>query len=251
MNQPLRIKKTSVVQQAIERLKSYVSELSLAGVSRLPSEAELTGFLGISRLTVREALVVLERDGFVTRSHGKSTIINGFIQRLRCRIDINRDIDAFLESKGHRTHSEVLSHAWRAAGPEEAERLGIVEGAELLVVKKVFMADEIAVALYIDRVPRSLFRHERFNPDDFVKSMFPLVEETCGCRITHDVVEIAPTTADKKLSELFAVPPRSPILRADVLEYTDEGIAVMYNTEFYHDKFIRFTLCRTIQYATT
>jgi GntR family transcriptional regulator len=250
MTKPLRIRKTSAVQQAIEGLKAYVSERSLGGDSRLPSEAELSELLGISRLTIREAMLVLERDGLITRSHGKSTVINGFLRRLTCRIDTERDIDSFLESQGYRTHAKVLSHCWRASTAPEAEKLGIAEGDELLVVEKVFMADSMPVALYVDRVPRGLFRHEGFSPEDFPKSMFPLVEEACRCHITHDVLELAPITADARLAELFGLPRRAPILRADVLEYDDDGRAVMFNTEYYHDKFIRFTLCRTIHFSS-
>jgi len=142
----LRIRKTSAVQQAIEGLKAYIRECSLSGASRLPSEADLSGILGISRLTIREALVVLERDGLVTRSHGKSTVINGFLRHLPCRIDTDRDIDAFLEAQGYKTHARVLSHCWRTATAREAAKLGISEGAQLLVVEKIFMADAMPVA---------------------------------------------------------------------------------------------------------
>lgn len=246
----LRIRKTSAVQQAIEGLKTFIRERSLSGDSRLPSEAELSGILGISRLTIREALVVLERDGLVTRSHGKSTVINGFLRHLPCRIDTDRDIDAFLEAQGYRTHARVLSHCWRAATTQEAAKLGVSEGEQLLVVEKVFMADAMPVALYVDRVPRRFFRQEDFSSDDFAGSMFRLVEDACRCHITHDVLELTPTTADTKIAALFAVPRRAPILRTDVLEYADDGRVVMYNTEYYHDKFIRFTLCRTIHFSS-
>ncbi len=246
----LRIHKTSAVQQAIEGLKIYIRDRSRGGAARLPSEAELSGILGISRLTIREALVVLERDGLVTRSHGKATVINGFLRHLSCRIDTDRDIDAFLESQGYKTHSRVLSHRWRASTAHEASRLDIDAGEEILVVEKVFMADTLPVALYVDRVPRRLQRDESFSEQDFAGSMFPLVEDACRCRITHDVVELAPTLADVRIAALFSVQRRAPILRTDVLEYAEDGRVIMYNTEYYHDTFIRFTLCRTIQFSS-
>ena len=70
------------------------------------------------------------------------------------------------------------------------------------------------------------------------------------CRITHDVVELAPTLADVRIAALFSVQRRAPILRTDVLEYAEDGRVIMYNTEYYHDTFIRFTLCRTIQFSS-
>jgi GntR family transcriptional regulator len=250
MVQSLRVNKTSAVQQAVDSLRSYIQARAQAGDTRLASETELTKSLGISHLTLREALVLLERDGLITRAHGKSTLINGFIRHLPCRIDTERDIDTFLEAQGYSTHSKVLKYEWRAAAKDEASKLEIDEGAPLLVVEKVFMADDMPVALYVDRVPRALFGREDFTVEDFANSMFTLVEEACQCHITHDVLEIAPVLADKRISELFVVPRRAPLLRADVLEYSEDGKAVMYNTEFYHDKFIRFTLCRTIHFSS-
>jgi len=245
----MRVRKTSAVQQAIDGLKTYIRGCG-PGTTQLPSEAEFSEILGISRLTVREAMLILERDGLITRSHGKRTVINGFLGHLKCRIDTDRDIDTFLESQGYKTHAQVLSHNWRAATAFEAEKLGISEGDELLVVEKIFMADAIPVALYLDRVPRRLFLHEDFSPEDFGRSMFTLVEEACRCSITHDVLELAPIIADNRVAALFKVPRRTPILRADVLEFDDDGRAVMFNTEYYHDRLIRFTLCRTIQFTS-
>ena len=245
-----RVKKTSAVRQAMESLKSYIYERNAIGEPCLPSEAELAEILGTSRLTVREALAVLERDGLITRAHGKSTVINGFVQHLPCRIDTGREIDAFLESKGYSTRSSVLSHCWRPAEEGEAEKLKIARGDELLVVEKVFFAGDTPVALYIDRIPRALFIHEDFSEKDLENSMFALVEDACRCRLGHDVLELVPVTADKRIATLFGVPRRAPILRTDVLEYDEDGRVVMYNTEFYHDQFIRFTVCRSISYSS-
>lgn len=245
-----KVQKLSAVQQALENLRAYIYEADARGERRLPSEEELAQQLGISRMTVREVLAVLERDGVIARSQGKGTVINSFVRQLKSRIDTSREIDTFLLDNGYQISSRVLDFTWRRAEKEEADKLGISEGEEILVVKKVFMADAITAAFYVDRTPRSLFKHENFSEQDLEKSMFAFIENICEQQITHDVLEIIPAVADKNLSRIFNVPILTPLLRLDVLEYGEKGMPLMYNSEYYTDKFIRFTLCRNVAFMS-
>lgn len=249
-NNVKKIQKFSAVQQALESLRKYISDANARNEHRLPSEEELAQQLGISRLTVREALAVLESDGVIARSQGKGTVINSFVPRLTSRIDTSREIDTFLQDNGYKTSSRVLGFAWRQADKDEATKLGISEGEDILVVKKVFMADAIVAAFYVDRTPRSLFRHEDFTEQDLEKSMFTFIENICNRQITHDVLEIIPVVSDEELSKVFNVPLLTPLLRLDVLEYAEDGVPLMYNSEYYTDKFIRFTLCRNVAFTS-
>ncbi len=47
---------------------------------KLPPERELAGILGVTRPTLREVLQRLSRDGWLTITHGKPTIINDYIK---------------------------------------------------------------------------------------------------------------------------------------------------------------------------
>lgn len=55
------------------QIKNLIEDGSLTCGTKLPSELELAGRFGVSRNTVREALLVLEYMGFVKISKGKST----------------------------------------------------------------------------------------------------------------------------------------------------------------------------------
>ena len=46
--------------------------------SKLPGERKLAEMLGVTRPTLREALRRLERDGWFTVNHGKSTVVNDY-----------------------------------------------------------------------------------------------------------------------------------------------------------------------------
>ncbi|GAA1189221.1 FadR/GntR family transcriptional regulator [Streptomyces hebeiensis] len=64
-------------EQVLDRLRSYVAEADLAAGDRLPPERELAQRLGVSRASVKQAIVVLEVQGLVEVRHGGGTYLTG------------------------------------------------------------------------------------------------------------------------------------------------------------------------------
>ena len=75
MKNNLRMKPLEYAEQSI--LKDILDGVYLPG-SRLPSEREFAERLGVTRPTLREALGRIERDGWITIQHGKSTVVNNY-----------------------------------------------------------------------------------------------------------------------------------------------------------------------------
>ncbi|MHB1654591.1 MAG: GntR family transcriptional regulator [Desulfitobacteriaceae bacterium] len=243
-----KVRKSTAVLDALEIMRDFIASMVESGEHRLPSEEELATQLGISRLTVREAMTVLEREGVVVRFQGRGTLINHFVQRLTSRIDFAREIGKFIEEAGYTPSVDEVAFEWRLSTQDEASKLCLEEEQELLVVEKRFLADGEPAAFCIDRIPKSLFQQTDFTAHDLTKAIFPFVEQRCLCHLTHDVIEIIPVVAHEKLAKLLNVDVGSPLIRIDAVEYSAEGNPVMYNTEFYVDQFCRFTLCRSVAY---
>jgi GntR family transcriptional repressor for pyruvate dehydrogenase complex len=62
-------------EQVLERLRAYVSAGGLQAGERLPPERELAQRLGVSRASVKQAIVVLEVQGLVEVRHGGGTYL--------------------------------------------------------------------------------------------------------------------------------------------------------------------------------
>jgi GntR family transcriptional regulator, transcriptional repressor for pyruvate dehydrogenase complex len=67
--------RSRLYEQLVERLLSLIKELELKPGDRLPPERELAAGLGVSRASVRQALVVLEVQGLVEVRHGEGAIL--------------------------------------------------------------------------------------------------------------------------------------------------------------------------------
>ncbi len=241
-----KVNRKTTVQRILENLREYINNTDSP---ILPNEGELAKQLGVSRLTVREAITVLEREGSVSRVQGKGTLVNSFVTKLENRVDLGSDIEGVLRSHGYNVTFEVIDLEFRVADEVEASKLELETGDEILVVKKLLCANDMVAAVYIDRVPAKLLKTRDIDKKMMEPSIFPIVEELCDCSITHDVLEIYPKISDEETSSLFKVPNCTPLLAFDVLEYTEDSTALMYNTEYYTDKFITFTLCRNVAYT--
>lgn len=240
-----KVNKVSAVQKALENIRKYIEESS---IKILPSEDEISQSLGVSRLTVREAITVLEKEGVVSRVQGKGTLVNSFVTKLDNRIDSGSDIEGALKKHGYDVRFEVLSLEYKIASEYEQAQMGIDDEGEILVIEKVLYANDKPVAVYIDRIPKNNLKSIDFSKDDFIPTIFPIVERLCGLNISHDVVKIKATGCNEKLSKIFDLKLDTPLISFEVLEYTREGAVVMYNTEHYTGEFVDFTICRNVAY---
>ena len=92
-------KKSPLARTVGEKLLEIMRTLP-EGVRRLPSEEELCGLLEVSRATLREALSLLDRAGFITKRHGVGNIVNPSVLGSPMRFDAEVNLRRMLESGG-------------------------------------------------------------------------------------------------------------------------------------------------------
>lgn len=78
MSEALRpLSRPRLYEQVVRRLREHVAGSELRAGDRLPPERELAERLGVSRASVRQAIVVLEVQGLVEVRHGGGTYLRG------------------------------------------------------------------------------------------------------------------------------------------------------------------------------
>lgn len=92
--------------QLAGRLAASISEGQLSPGSKLPTEAELMSAYGVSRITVRQAIQMLTRNGQVTAHRGKGT----FVTRAGLQQDLGmlQGFQEALRSQGVEPETELL-----------------------------------------------------------------------------------------------------------------------------------------------
>jgi GntR family histidine utilization transcriptional repressor len=115
------------------RVKQFLKDGLAAGQwppgALMPSEAELTGRFGVSRMTVNRALRELQGEGLVQRSQGVGTFAAP-LHRVASTLTI-RDLHEEMASRGQQHSAEVHLSREERAPAALAARLGLKTGARV------------------------------------------------------------------------------------------------------------------------
>ena len=151
-DKPLEKKSQSpLYQQLMARLKNDI----LAGVypsgARIPSEQLLCETYGVSRVTVRKAMLDLVQEGLLVRKQGKGTFVaDERIQRDLLQIT---SFSAACRQNGHCAGTKVISAGLEEASQEDVEHLGVAPGGQVVEICRLRLCDGEPVMLEINRFP--------------------------------------------------------------------------------------------------
>lgn len=229
-----------------EEVRDRIRDGRFSDGVQLPPEIELATSLGVSRTTVREALLQLEQEGLLIRRHGYGTFVRS---AARLRGSLNANLSATEVIKGHgmdpgTSHARVDEVA---ADEAIASILGLQPGAPVLRLERVRTADGRPVIFTIDVIPTGLFRDAGLDVEVLLDpglSLYRLYAERLGRSITDGQASIRLTRADTLVADRLGIPAGSPILRLEQVDATAEGEAVLFSLESYVADTFEFSVHR-------
>ncbi len=240
------IGQAKVASRVREELRDRLRDGSLADGEQLLPEVELARSLGVSRTTVREALLQLEQEGLLIRRHGHGTFVRTRA-RLRGSLNLNLSATEVIRSLGMEPGTSHARLDRRPAPPDAAAKLELTTGTEILQLERVRTADGRPVVFTIDMIPARLFEDARVEPEALLDpslSLYRLYAEQLGRSITDGQASIRLTRADALTAERLGIPGNSPILRLEQVDSTAEGVPVLLSVEAYVEDTFEFTVHR-------
>lgn len=140
--------------QIMDLLQKQIEAGEYAVGARLPSERELAQRYEVSRMTARQALRALAQKGLTHSSVGKGTYVSApkINQELQALTSFSED----MRQRGLKPSSRVLAAEILPADPEIASRLHLPFGAEIVVLRRVRLADDRPLALETTHLPHRL-----------------------------------------------------------------------------------------------
>ncbi|TDD19628.1 GntR family transcriptional regulator [Nonomuraea diastatica] len=223
----------------IERwLLESISGGELAPGDRLPGERELAGRLGVSRMTLRQALATLERDGVLVRMPGRAG--GAFVAEPRIECDLT-GLTGFTEQirRAHlRAEARILVAATVPAPAAVARALRVAPGSPVHEVARVRSAGRSPVALersYFPDLPGLL-------DQDLTGSLYALLAGR---------YDLAPRTAAERLDPVIARPaeaaelgmtPGAPLMLIERTAYAAGGMPVEFARDLFRPDRVRISV---------
>ncbi|HEV7914357.1 MAG TPA: GntR family transcriptional regulator [Albitalea sp.] len=209
----------SLHSQIREIVRRRVFDGTYAPHSQMPSEAQMMDAFQVSRITIRQALGDLQKEGLIFKVAGKGS----FVAKPKAFQSLSR-LQGFGEAmspSGYETFSQVLSTRQVAATERVARRLGMATGDAVFEIQRLRYLNREPISVDVSYFPPAL--GERLAQEDLAtRDIFVILENDLGQQLTHADVQIEAISADESLARQLRIAEASPLLRIERLTHAGE-----------------------------
>ena len=232
--------------KAYFRLFDILKEQILSGYylpgQRIPTERELCGQFGVSRITARHALRLLSEQGMLDRQVGRGSYVRS-ARPAKLPI-LQNDFTGSVRREAPSMKRRLLSKQFGIAPPHIAETLGLLKVEKCLIAQRLDLLEDEPLAYDTVHIPLNLagnISDEMLIRIDFLESW--LAAE--GIALSHSVESIEAKLADVEAAKRLGVNQSSPVLAVmDTIYITDSRAAGVFESVYRAD---RFRLISTIK----
>ena len=212
-----------VYAQIAEAIRKLVHSGTLPPGTMLPPERVLCDEFQVSRMTLRQAYELLERDHILQRQRGRGTLIAP--HRMRKQQQQMRSFSEEIRARGGRPHSTLLSFQTVQPTDNLRDQFSLPEGEQVYRIERIRFSDATPLALEVVHIPCYLCR----GLDGFDlarRSLYTVLETEFGLHLARSLESISaalPSSRDRKLLKLC---PGTALLVVERKTYTASGTPV-------------------------
>lgn len=221
--------------QLQEYIRSLIEDGKLGPGSPLPTESELAELFNVSRATVREALRGLVERGLVEKRQG----VGSFVTNVKID-EILPGLASFsmeMQARGFTVESRLLEVARVVPAGRVLNALKLPTGSEVVMVRRLrFVNDKPFLISTSHLVPQVSL------DEDFSGSLYDLLENTYGYRISAGQTSIEAGLVDDYEAPLLELESGSAVLRITWLAMAEKGQPVEYSETTYRADRYRYVV---------
>lgn len=241
---PIKPSRLPLTTQTQQYLLGLVEDGAYQPGEQLPSEKKLSAQLGISRSTLREALLNLEQEGVIIRQHGVGTFVApGYQHRLEGGLERLESIIELAARQEQQARVRDLEIKTVRASADLAERLQVLAGEELTSIRRVIVFDGRPVAYMADYVAPSILAPAEID-ESFGGSVLDLLREKHGPLVAQALANIVAINADRFLAQKLKVKSGQALLLLEETLYRGEGAPVEFSRNYFVPQFFQFHVVR-------
>ena len=211
--------------QLAQGLRQRITSGELAAGSALPAERELAARLGVSRVTLRQGLGLLEAEGLLRRRRGSGTFVAGRSSAAR-QLGLLSSFSDEVRSQGGVPGARVLAFARTRPNAQEALSLALAPGAEVYRLRRLRTSNGEALAVEESTLPAALIGPLTAQ-DVTDASLYALLSER-RLAPARALRHLRAQNADAELAALLGVERGAALLTTERVSWLASGQPVEY-----------------------
>ena len=225
--------------QIKESLRERILDGTYKAHDQLPSESEMSSLFKVSRITVRQALNDLQKEGLIFKIPGKGTFVakaKAFQQLMQLE-----GLAEAMNRMGYEIYNQVISHKLVPASAAVAERLQVEAGSTVAEIKRIRHLNREPLSLEVTYLAERI--GERLRKADLAtRDIFLVMENDYGIALGRADLQIDATLADEALAQALHVGEGSPVLRMERLTHTAAGAPLDFEYLYFRGDAFQYRL---------
>lgn len=193
-----------------ETMKRDIMEGEYPIGSLIPTEPELEKRFGVSRTTVRRAMELLARDGFVRAQQGYGTKVLDY--KSKQNLNLITSVSETLRRAGHDVSSPSMYIDVLEPSPRIAESLNLEPHALVARVQRILVVDGHPLAIMRNYIPAKLVPGIEDNNNGTILSLYQFLEDRYNIVIETAHDSISARSADFSEAQMLNVPVGTALL---------------------------------------
>ena len=225
--------------QIKEVLRTRILDGTYKPHEQIPSESEMMKSFEVSRITVRQALGDLQKEGVIFKIHGKGAFVSKpkAFQNI-CQL---QGFGEAMSRMGYETFSQLISIKTLAAGRTVGAKLKVKEQEQITELRRVRYLNREPISLDVTYVPKAI--GDRLAKEDLAhRDFFLILEIDYGLSLGQAEMQLEAMLADESLARQLKVEEGSPVLRIERLTYSTGGQPLDYEHLFYRGDAFQYRL---------
>jgi GntR family transcriptional regulator len=197
----------SLHHQIMTVLRSQIVSGQLGDGAMVPGETTLMAQYGVSRATVRRALLTLEGEGLIERRQGKVTRVT---YRPAAGTPSMTKYIRKIEDIAASTKVKVLAFEWALAAAEAQAALGLAPADKALRIVRVRSAGKTPLRHIVNVIPPAI--GEQMHRNQFARATLPTVLQELGHEFCEFEDTVSAVVADPELARSLEVMIGAPLV---------------------------------------
>ncbi len=232
----------SLYQQIKDIYKNKIVTEEIKRGDKIPSEIEIQKEFNVSRITARQAILELEKEGMVKRGRGKGTYV---IWQKGIEEDLSH-IKSFTEemiSRNRVPGTKSLSVEKVMVTENIAKEYGMKSNEEMYCIKRVRTADDVRLVYFVSYFPLST--KLPMDSSAYKESIYEMLDYT-GMGIPIKVEEkISAILPNKEVCNALNISSSQPVLLRERISLNEKGELMEFTHCYYRGDLYKYRISTT------